>query len=69
MSIDDLLKRATSAPFSVVGVVVATMGIVIGFHSSIQEDAFKYGAGNLISAASLVAYGTVLQHTKRIANK
>jgi len=69
MSIDDLLKRATSAPFSVVGVAIATLGILYGFHSSIKEDAFKYGYGSLASAATLVAYGTLLQHTKRIANK
>jgi len=69
MSIDDLLKRAASAPFSVVGVIVATMGLVYGFHGSIKEDGFKYGWSHLITAANCVAYGTVLQHTKRIANK
>ena len=66
MSIDSALSKANKAPFSVVGVVVSLAGILLIFHSSVQEDAFEYGYGSLVHGAQLIALGTLLQHTKKL---
>jgi hypothetical protein len=69
MSIDSTLSKANKAPFSVVGAVCAAFGCFFIFHSSIQEDAFKYGYGSIATGMSAIALGTLLQHTKQLSQK
>ena len=69
MSIDSTLSKANKAPFSVVGAVCAAVGCIFIFHSSIQEDAFKYGYASIATGAQLIALGTLLQHTKQLSQK
>jgi bacteriorhodopsin len=69
MSIDSTLSKANKAPFSVVGAVCAAFGCIFIFHSSIQDNAFKYGFGSIATGAQLIALGTLLQHTKQLSQK
>ncbi len=69
MSIDSTLSKANKAPFSVVGSVVAIIGVIVCFQTTIKEDAFKYGFGELAIGANAIALGTLLQHTKKLTQK
>ena len=68
-SIDEALSRARRAPFSVVGLLLSVGGVLYMFHATIQKDAFEYGYGSLATGATLIAYGTLLQHTKKLEIK
>jgi len=68
-SIDATLSRAKRAPFSIVGALLSIAGVLYMFHATVKKDAFEYGFSSLAVGAQLIAYGTLLQHTKKLETK